>query len=278
MYIPPTLTSIEELRPADVVADTLTKPIRLLASDFNDYYVKVQRSQQDAGVVKEWLAAHFLKLWELPVPDFTVVQILPEHVPVGFHPDYQPYHFDRPAFASRAEENALEVSKLLETPNDYQRNLSGIGGELIWLALFDVWISNNDRHANHYNLMYSAAEAPKFLPIDHGLTLDSIDYGNDPERQTENDNLSDSPVFDRFVTRKEMVDFGHGAAERRALFREKAEACKTNLKDIIAQMPEAWQLAKPTLHHDLQSTIFSDQWLATTWETYLGFLESAARR
>jgi hypothetical protein len=44
--------------------------------------------------------------------------------------------------------------------------------DLFWIAVFDIWIANEDRNANNYNLlMVEANEDFSIIPIDHEMEL-----------------------------------------------------------------------------------------------------------
>jgi hypothetical protein len=122
MFVAKRLKSLENLRTVDV-RDTKTAPVRIRASDLKNYMVKAQTHPTSKGVIKEWLCGHFLKIWNLPVPDFAVIDVQKHHVPPLFHKDYQPFHFDRPAFGSLMDSNALDVNEVLDSPEAYQKGL-----------------------------------------------------------------------------------------------------------------------------------------------------------
>lgn len=272
MFVAKRLKSLENLRIEDV-RGTKTLPVRLRASDFKNYIVKAQTHPTSKGVIKEWLCGHFLKIWNLPVPDFAVIDVQRHHVPPLFHPDYQPFHFERPAFGSLVDINALDVNEVLDSPEVYQKGLSNSEGELLLIALFDIWTSNLDRHEKNYNMIYSGESIPKFRPIDHEMALDFLDFNHPPEVQTENESLIDSVLFRTYVSalrRKKVIsDTAHFDQ-----FVDKTTAIKAYLSEIISSMPTEWQTPIPNLENRLMETIFAPNWLNKTWQTYLSYLNA----
>ena len=113
MFNAPHLKSLEMLQRNRVFAGTQRLPVLVRAEDRKYYVTKVQRTPQDYTVVREWLGAHLLKVWGLPVPDFAVVQVQAHHVPVGFHPRLTAYEFSRPAF-DKHPSNPVLLSPLPE--------------------------------------------------------------------------------------------------------------------------------------------------------------------
>ena len=271
MYQAPNLKSIEELRTVDV-RSTNTNPIRIRATDFREYIVKTQPRATSKGVIKEWLCAHFLKLWNLPVPDFAVISVQPHHIPALLHRDLQPFYFDRPAFGSLLVSDALDVNDTFHYPGQYQKGLSNSSGELLYIALFDLWCSNADRHSQNYNLLYSADQIPKFIPIDHEQCLDTIAFGHDPELLTENVCLTDSKLFRQYVTRSTLKRIRQDTKGAKRQFDGYVQTCFERLPHIIEAMPEEWQTATPELEKLLLQTIFAKSWLDQTWRTYLSYL------
>ena len=269
MYVAPRLKSTETLRRENVI-DSKDSPIRLLASDRHDYVVKVQRYATSKGVVKEWLCGHFLKLWDLPVPDFAVIDIQKQHVPIGFHREYQPFHFDRPAFGSKAVPGVQEVTLFDSFPQSRSKELRA---DLLGIALFDIWTSNIDRHDGHYNMLYATSGRARYIPIDHEMCLDFLDWGNAPSLQTENESVIDSLLFRTYVNARARRRMERSPAGRTQFVNHIAR-CREYLPQVIQQMPLEWQGAIPDLIDQLASTIFTEDWLNTVWETYLSFLNN----
>lgn len=271
MYQAKRVKSIETLLPRDVFSSK-DAPVLVLASDGEQYVSKVQRSHTDKGVVKEWICGHFLKLWELPVPDFAIVDVQKHHVPMGFHRDYQPFHFDRPAFGSHYLEGAKDVTLITELPTYRSRKLTG---ELLKLALFDMLTANIDRHGGHYNMLISGNAKPRFYAIDHEMAMDCLDFGNPPSLQTEQESLVNSILFQTYVTANDRNKVS-GSINSYENFVSDVKVLADHVSAIIAAMPTEWQQALPNAEATLRATIFTDDWLDKTWTTYLSYLKDAA--
>ena len=247
--------------------------MRVRATDFRDYIVKRQAAPGHKGVYKEWLCAHFLKLWDLPVPDFAVIEVQPQHIPPFLHAHVQPHHFRLPAFGSLVVGYALDAGEILRSPGQYQKELSSSNSDLLELSLFDFWVSHTDRRHGNYNLLYGGGKAPRFIPIDHESALDSIDYGNPPEEQMYQDSLLSSPLVRDYVSRSQIRDILHEPEPYEIAFRRKVAECRESISAIISAMPDAWRRAYPDLETVLLRTIFEEKWLSTTWLHYLDFLQ-----
>jgi len=270
MYSAPRLKSLQEIRPEDV-RKTQQRPIQILATDFNDYIAKLHKHPNSLVTIKEWLCGHFLKIWALPVPDFAILDIQHYHVPVGLHPDLQPFHFNAPAFGSKLAANALEVTEFYSRPKQYQRDLSSAGGELLRIALFDIWIGNDDRNSGNYNLLYSGDGSPRFIPIDHELTFNGLDFSAPLSLQTENDSFIFSSLFRTYVVlsqRRNAITESPGKDQ----FLINIAAVEKSLDQIISAAPSEWVRPFGDLTKQLKRTIFAPEWLDKTWNTYVRYI------
>jgi len=68
------------------------------------------QGKSDFGFINEYLAASFLRTWHLNGPEFAVVRILPEHIPVKYHSTTIQLHFFQvPCFGSKYYDFAKEI-------------------------------------------------------------------------------------------------------------------------------------------------------------------------
>ena len=223
-------------------------------------------------MIREFLAAHFLKIWGLKVPDFAIIDVDRRHIPDGLHARLTAYEFSRPAFGSLYVEDAEFVNESLSMASAYQVKIADPERDLVNLALFDLWLSNNDRNWNNHNLLIRSPPNVDVIPIDHERTFDHGSPGQPLTLQTSNENLSASAVFRRFVTRKFLTAYTRNMESQRT-FKTYAAACSSAATAIIEQMPDEWKRLCPTLVPDLRATIFADQWLTNVWKTHLEYLQ-----
>ncbi|MEM7574569.1 MAG: HipA family kinase [Bacteroidota bacterium] len=272
----PELFTIETLQKENVYPTGET-PIKLRANDRAYYVTKPMRGPSDIGVVRELLAASFLKIWGLPVPDFAIINVKPEHIPQSpfLHSRLQVEHLKRPAFGSRYNEQADHASRLMQFASDYQVNLSNISGELLSIALFDMWLQNDDRNENNLNLLYSHPPNPRFIPIDHGSLFGWGEPGQSLAIQTEHDSLVYSSLFQTFVKAKSRKRYSRSAGSF-ADFKKSVELCKATLPKILNSSPQEWLAPLPQLQHRLEATIFTDEWLNIVWRTFTQYLHSSS--
>ena len=274
MYTAPRLSSIEMLQPAKIFLGTAYNPISIRAEDFQFYVTKPQTTPNDETVLREWIGGHFLKLWQLPVPDFAIIDVNPAHIPDGLHRRLTAYEFSRPAFGSRYVPDATYVNETDAKAGAYQVRQTNVATELIQLALFDLWLANNDRNWNNYNLLYRFPPHARFLPIDHEKLFDHGPPGSELSLQTDNENLSATPVFGAFVSRSQIRIHLQEGTTRQA-FLIKVEDCRQALPDILDEMPHEWSRLCPSLIDRCAQTIFDRGWLDRVWQQHLIQLASS---
>jgi hypothetical protein len=61
----------------------------------------------------------------------------------------------------------------------------------LMIALFDIWISNEDRTENNFNLLYDA-DRKLFVPIDHTSIFNGNNLDKGPEQITINESIINS--------------------------------------------------------------------------------------
>ena len=226
MYTAPRLRSIEMLQPSKIFMGTAYHPIRVRANDLKYYVTKVQATPTDETVVREWLGGHFLKIWKLPVPDFAVINVSAEHIPDGLHRRLTAYEFSRPAFGSLYLDDADYVMEANALAGTYQVKQSEVTTDLTRLALADLWLCNNDRNWNNYNLLYRFPPNAQFVPIDHERLFDHGSPGEPLSLQTDSENLSATPLYQNFVSAKFIRDYCKNPAGKQQFLTDAGRAVK----------------------------------------------------
>lgn len=142
------------------------------------------------------------------------------------------------------------------------------------IALFDLWLGNEDRNENNYNLLYDISGGYRFVPIDHAATFNFGIPGEKLSLLTENESLIGTPMFRKLFSRKEVSHFGSDAAVKNKFYFCVGK-CFENLETIVAEMPEDWQIEPKILTENLRQTIFHESWLKEVWSTFLEYLQIA---
>ncbi|MEJ0104155.1 MAG: hypothetical protein WDO19_17025 [Bacteroidota bacterium] len=115
------LDSIESVETHNVI-QTNTLPVVVHCNDLNYYYCKHHPGIGAAHrLITEYLAARFLRIWNLQVPDFAFVRIAQEHVPVDLGIPFR--HFTVSCFGSKKIEGAADMNALIAELNSKTKNI-----------------------------------------------------------------------------------------------------------------------------------------------------------
>lgn len=251
------LQSITEIKKEHCYDTNGSRPVRVFCNDLNYYVCKYRTG---AGfpflLFNEYIAARFLQIWNLPVPDFAFVEISREHV----NQTLLPYHFfDLPAFGSRFMGDFTEVDKFfIETPIIRKNNTSG-RDSFLKIALFDIWLCNEDRHYDNFNLLYNLKEN-LFVPIDHAFCFNSSNLDKEPYLLSDNASILSTPFLNRFFDRTLQTKPNDIRLQIVEEFKFYAGICYDEIDKILNEVPPAWNSDTEFLREQLQF-FFSKQWL-----------------
>lgn len=272
---PPLLYSIEAVEPHQVF-HTGCRPVLVLGSDLEYYVCKYQQTGTSSNLLaREYLAAQLLRLWQLPVPDFVLMHIQPEHLPASLGLGI--VRHDVPAFGSRYHRDYKEVDAFLAVIPRGQRGQFDSTGFLT-IAFFDLWIGNDDRHPTNYNLLLAAGTSGyQFIPIDHNHVFHGGNQMREHHPLSFQESLLSSPLLRMLFKKGEL---SHGQRHLQALEKEwylRHLRCKDALSAILASLPAEWRIDIAKTEAELQSFLFSDQWFEQCWQSFLYHLQQANR-
>jgi len=258
----PVLESISEIwREIDTNG---SMPVVVLTDDFEDYACKYDHRSK---LINEFIAHQFLQQWGLPVLPAALVKIKKEHIPERIlQGRIRISDFDKPAFGLRYDNEATDATNMLRglKHDSYEIGKFTNRLDLLKIALFDLWVANDDRNHNNYNILISEN---KFIPIDHSTIFDGNRLGSELAQITEDDSILSSDLALTFLNQKTKAE-----AEANKLiqnFPNFVARCNENLPAIIASLPDDWCSDKPTLSNSIQSAIIDNEdWLNETISSF----------
>ena len=155
--------TLEIVEIMDRTMQGITRPFRCRCSDDQVYFVK-GRHAGNRSLLCEWLAGHLALEFDLPVPQFAVVQASERLIRA--HPEGDDLGSE-PAFGSLAvgQCQELSVAHLSSVPLRLQRDV----------LAFDWWVRNQDRTLTDINgnpnLLWDASGS-RLVVIDHNVAFD----------------------------------------------------------------------------------------------------------
>lgn len=259
------LTSIQT---ANRQYDTGEKPLLILCSDMHEYVCKHSHGSNGMSLLCEYLAASFLRIWQLQVPDFAFVQVHYDHVK-QFH---IPKHYvAKPCFGSQYSVYYQELTQYTDNP-DIKKHKEYMESrfELLKIALFDLWIANEDRHFNNMNLLVDMQNSYHFVPIDHGAIFNTRTFDTKITLLTENESLTDTSLFKNLLPRKEFSK--ELITKLKEYFYLCSLQCKQQFHEILSFVPPCWDIDRKVIETKLSDEVFTPEWEASVINTFLDYI------
>lgn len=259
------MKEVESIQPISKQYDTAERPVLVRCSDMNRYVCKYNASSGSPNkLFCELLGAFMGNSWGLAVPEQALVTIKREHIPEGLSPSF----FATPCVGSRFREGVTDVTRL--TFGSIPKTEQNIE-QLALIALFDLWLANEDRNYNNCNLLYDILNNT-FIPIDHGSILNTATMDFPLSQLTSTDTLLYTDLFKHVI--QQNKDFFN---EEKLLFLKKKfylciKACKATQEELKQSIPSAWNIRECVIQKKL-AELFQDKWLEDTWGSFNEFLK-----
>jgi hypothetical protein len=267
----PSLNSISAI--ANIIQTRGSMPVVVMAEDFEDYACKYGSPYK---LINEYLAHQFLQIWEMRVFPAAFINIKKEHVLDDMlSPRLRLFDFDKPTFGLQYKNEAIDASNiLLGLKNDgYELAKFTNRFSLLKIALFDLWLANNDRNHHNYNILIHDYE---FIPIDHVDIFDGGRLGNELAQLTDEDSLINSDLALTFLNSKaKLEEYVEVLIEKFPTF---VYECGNALPHIIANLPGEWCDDKPLLQQNIITSVIENTvWLSQTNTTFLQLIHNFNR-
>ncbi len=246
-------------------------PVLVYCDDLYNYVVKYKRSNVATNLFNEYIGSSFLKLWELATPDFDFINVKKEHVPIGLHENISPSYFTSTCFGTKFSRDYSDITKFTgESPNSWKKQFI-YKEEVLLIALFDIWIGNEDRNMNNPNLMYDLSTANRFVPIDHQHIFNSSNLEGNLSLLTDNDSILNHTIIKQFFKKNELKDQKLIANIERKYYLY-IKKCHKKLHNIIDILPVDWNIETNKYVQLIEEKIFDEKWIKCAWTNFLTLL------
>lgn len=247
-------------------------PVLVHCDDLSFYVVKYKRNQKATNLFNEYIGASFLKLWDLATPDFELINVKKEHVPAGLHPNISPDYFRATCFGSKFSRSYDDVSEILkESPQVWKEQFIH-KNELLLIALFDIWIANEDRNINNANLMYDLSSGNRFIPIDHQHIFNSSNLENGLSQLTDNESILSLQTLQQLFKKKEIQN-KKLVVDAKNKYYFYVDECQKKLIEIFKEIPKDWNIDTQYYVELLENQIFNEKWIENCWENFITLLQ-----
>lgn len=262
--------------------NTGEEPVLVACNDHQSYICKYTRYSGSANkLVCELMGAIFAKTWMLHTPEIAVVKVRREHVPHNMSGSY----FSIPVLGSQQQQNVVDITPAtipLVTPSEK------LCRQLLQIALFDLWLSNEDRNANNANLMYDMVN-DNIIAIDYGCCFNTATFDFPLSLLTESESILCSDLFlhissstsrERILQMTDVLlnidlpSYIHDC-QTGSVVAQWDDAANEELEcDFI---PTAWNINRERLTHKIEE-LLDDKWVARVREGFIETLNTALQQ
>jgi hypothetical protein len=265
------LHSIAEISSEACIHTNGSRPIRVLCSDMNQYVCKYYTGLGSANsLFNEYIAFCFLKVWKLKVPEIAFVDIKTDHIQgLGFPFRY----FDKTCFGSQYNNKLKDVERFFNGLHFKKQNLDHLQRSYLQISLFDLWVSNDDRNENNFNLLYDIIE-PDFVPIDHVQIFNGNNLDKGLYQIGYNESILSSTLQKRLFSRTLQPERNNIRLNIIESFKHDINDCHRLLPTFLSSVPEDWELSLTNLHDQLEN-LFSEIWISNCIDSFIQYFQIA---
>lgn len=251
------LQILNTIHKPDKVYPTAGNPMLVTCEDLQYWICK--HSRDSSKLLNELLGSRFAFLWDLHTPEISLINVKKDHIPDNI----QGINFDKPCFGSRYIESSKEVDDtILGMFEDVSfRNKIANKNDFLMIALFDIWLSNEDRNHNNSNLLidFSIQNEIYFTVFDHDAIFNSNALHRGVYQINDFESLINTQLANILFRRgRNLVKVVDNLVEKFYLCVEK---CENNIADIIELIPLEWGVNNNSLEEQLRSNLFTKEWL-----------------
>ncbi len=273
------MKQLHSIKGIDKTYNTGEEPVLVACNDHNSYICKYSRYSGSANkLVCELMGAVFAKQWRLNTPEIAIVKVKHEHVPYNMNGSF----FSKPILGSLQQPNVVDITPAtipLIYPSDK------LCQQLMQIALFDLWLSNEDRNANNANLMYDMVR-DNLIAIDYGCCFNTATFDYPLSLLTESESILCSDLFIHLAGNtsheriRQMADvllnvdfpsYIHECKTGLVVVQSDEEANKELVCDFI---PSAWNIDRIRLSNKIEE-LLGEEWIVRVKNGFLETLNTA---
>ena len=237
-------------------------PLLITCSDMTDWVCKHGR-MSTSTLFNEIIGSRFAQLWSLKTPAISLIEVAVDHIPDIYLNTVQPAFFKKPCFGSLYIEYSQVIDNTLlpSFRNSAFKNKIANKLDFLKIALFDIWLSNEDRHHGNSNLLLDQTLPGEyyFTVFDHGAIFNSNTLHHDLYLISDNESIICSDVAQiLFSHRNNLTQIVDNIVKDFYLYNT---ACEENLSSILTEIPLKWGLDISSLELLMRKNLFDSQWL-----------------
>lgn len=266
------LKSIQEIH--KLYTTSGSSPILVTCDDFNEWVCKYDR--QTNNLFNELISSEFAKIWKINTPESALVLVNKEHVPLAKYPALHPHLFNKECFGTKLLENSIDVNlsaiPLFKEPSFINKIQNK--SDFLKIALFDIWLSNEDRHYNNNNLLiHSNSNNFKFFfAIDHVCIFNSSTLHIGLTELTEDDTIINTDIAALLFKDKKKLTAIVDNLDRILYLCTKV--CEEKLDEILELVPLSWGIDIDLMRENIKKNLFSNHWKQSCITTFRSYVQT----
>lgn len=268
------MNRLHSIEPIQKVFATQNHPVLVRCNDLKYYVCKHSKHVSCETLFNEYLSSRFLGIWNIyALPPF-LITIHEEHLPSSFVSGMlQPASLKHSLIGYPYVKNQKEVTLFEDglTSNLSDRKKIVAPQSLVRIGLFDLWLGNDDRNANNYNLLLeSKSDGYHFIPIDHEAIFNTNNLPLGLNLQTESDSLILTSLFKSVVSKRIIKEIlTTNGDDLRDYFYLCTTNCKNELDNILEEIPHDWNISIDVKRELILKNVFSSKWINDVFREFL---------
>lgn len=238
------------------VYQTGDRPVLILCEDGFHYICKFKQPGCSANkLVYELIGSEFARIWKIATPYNRLIV----NDPIIWDDKGISHDLVAPLWGSRKMDSVFDLSDI----NYNQIKISsGSLSQFLTIALFDLWIANEDRTCNNYNLLYDM-KLEEIVSIDYGGIFNSGILNGAIYQLNADDSILSSNLFERLNKASSSTIFNYIYS----FYLKSVLNCARLSKDIIDNIPKEWKVDIPLFERKLNE-LFDKGWISDVWENF----------
>lgn len=236
--------------------ETGDRPVLVLCADGHHYICKYKLPGVPANkLLNELIGNIFAKSWGINTP----VSSLISNDPIIWGNRVIQHDPSAPLLGSRKMANVIDLNEINCALIPV---LSRTLRQLLTIALFDLWITNEDRICNNYNLLYDIKQE-NIVSIDYGGIFNSAIINRPAYQLSESDSILTSNLYERL--KKANVSQAKSVLKRD--YYGYVDRCKKSLPEILGNIPSEWNIDATAIKKKIDN-LFDSEWIEDTWNNF----------
>lgn len=243
------------------VYQTGDRPVLVLCADGYHYICKYKLPGYSANkLVNELIGSEFARVWKIATPNNALIV----NDPIIWDDKGITHDLNAPLWGSRKMDSVFDLSDI--NCDQIPPSTASLH-QLLTIALFDLWIANEDRTCNNYNLLYDMRQR-EIVSIDYGGIFNSGITRNPAYQLNAHDSIIASNLFDSL----KKADAERVSNAMRFVFLKHVSNCKRVSKELLNSIPEEWNVDIPVFEAKLNE-LFDVRWVIGVWDTFKSILK-----